>query len=72
MVVVYDQNLLSPRALVVCEPRGDSLEMVVAAAAPGRGPMRPLLSFLKDRPTTLTPEGFLGFETGCLFFLLGT
>jgi len=34
---VYDQNLLCPRALAVCEARGSSLELVAADAAPKRG-----------------------------------
>ena len=49
LVVVYDQNLLCPRAVAVCEARGPSLELVAAAATPSRGLMRPLLGWLKDR-----------------------
>lgn len=49
VVVVYDQHLLCPRAVAVCEARGGSLGLVAAAAAPKRGLMRPLLAFLKDR-----------------------
>ena len=49
VVVVYGQNLLCPHALTVRAARGNSLELVAAAATPKRGLMRPLLAFLKDR-----------------------
>jgi len=49
VVVVYGQNLLCPHALAVRAARGNSLELVAAAATPKRGLMRPLLAFLKDR-----------------------